>query len=199
MTELDLSAIAERYHRALDAKKGKGDMDADGIAAITDSVADIPEMLDALNRWVLSNDYKPEGVDIVMQQLRDLRAERDEIAEKLASISTGCLDLDRDQLIRRITAVGSAEWKAGNWLTAKMAPLVAERLDLREQNQRMASRLGGYATTMQEQLDPLFAAMGRVKELAEGWAQMFDNAITPEGEAVRDAGCAILKALEGAQ
>jgi len=45
MSELDLAAIAERYHRALDAKKGKGDMDADGIAAITDSVCDVPELL----------------------------------------------------------------------------------------------------------------------------------------------------------
>lgn len=45
MTELDLHAIAERYHRALDAKPGKGPISDAGIAAITDSVCDIPQLL----------------------------------------------------------------------------------------------------------------------------------------------------------
>lgn len=45
MTNLDLHAVAERYHRALDAKPSKGEISADGIAAITDSVADVPDLL----------------------------------------------------------------------------------------------------------------------------------------------------------
>lgn len=50
----DLDAIAERYHKALDAKPGKGPITERGIAAITDSVCDVPEMLAEvrrLNRW----------------------------------------------------------------------------------------------------------------------------------------------------
>lgn len=50
MAELDLTAIAERYHRALDAKPSKGDYTPQGIAAITDSVADVPELLAALEQ-----------------------------------------------------------------------------------------------------------------------------------------------------
>lgn len=48
MTEtpsLDLVAIADRYRRALDAKPSKGDISPDGIAAITDSVADVPDLI----------------------------------------------------------------------------------------------------------------------------------------------------------
>lgn len=46
---LDLDAVAERYHKALNAKPSKGDYDAKGMAAITDSVADVPELLALVN------------------------------------------------------------------------------------------------------------------------------------------------------
>lgn len=39
-----------RYSRALDAKPGKGGITADGIAAITDSVADVPDLLAEIER-----------------------------------------------------------------------------------------------------------------------------------------------------
>lgn len=54
MTDLDLRAVMARYSRALDAKPGKGAITADGIAAITDSVADVPDLLaevEQLTRW----------------------------------------------------------------------------------------------------------------------------------------------------
>ena len=50
----DLHAIAERYHHALNAKPSKGPYTEQGIAAITDSVSDVPELLaeiERLNRW----------------------------------------------------------------------------------------------------------------------------------------------------
>ena len=39
-----------RYSRALDAKPSKGEITADGIAAITDSVSDIPQLLAEIER-----------------------------------------------------------------------------------------------------------------------------------------------------
>ena len=45
---LDLDAIRARYDRAIEAKPSKGAYTADGIAAITDSVCDVPELLKAL-------------------------------------------------------------------------------------------------------------------------------------------------------
>ena len=48
MPDLDLNAITERYHRALNAKPGKGPISEAGIASITDSVCDIPDLLAAL-------------------------------------------------------------------------------------------------------------------------------------------------------
>lgn len=49
-SELDLDAIEARYSKALDAKPGKGDISAEGIAAITDSVCDIPDLIRELRR-----------------------------------------------------------------------------------------------------------------------------------------------------
>lgn len=68
MPDLDLHAVAERYHRALDAKPSKGPYTDKGIAAITDSVADIPDLLaevERLQRW------KAEALP-VMDGLQDL-------------------------------------------------------------------------------------------------------------------------------
>lgn len=50
MNSPDLHAIAERYHHALDAKPSKGPMTKKGIAAITDSVADVPDLLAEVTR-----------------------------------------------------------------------------------------------------------------------------------------------------
>lgn len=171
MPSLDLTAVAERYHRALNAKPGKGPISEAGIAAITDSVCDIPALITELHRF--------RNVASLTQQ-----------AARLAEGST----LSADQIL---DAFRGMVQHTDLMARAEADEHLAEIEHLRDQNQRLASRLGGYATSMQDQLDPLFAAMGRVKELAEGWAQMFDNAITPEGEAVRDAGRLILQALAG--
>ena len=50
MSELDLRAVMARYSKALDAKPGNGGITADGIAAITDSVADVPQLLAEIER-----------------------------------------------------------------------------------------------------------------------------------------------------
>ena len=42
----DLAVIEARYSKALDAKPGKGEITAAGISAITDSVCDIPELVE---------------------------------------------------------------------------------------------------------------------------------------------------------
>jgi len=47
---IDADAVWERYQTALDAKPGKGAYTGDGIAALTDSVCDVPEMLHEIER-----------------------------------------------------------------------------------------------------------------------------------------------------
>ena len=51
------------------------------------------------------------------------QALNDEIAEKLNYIGRGCYDAPREELVRRITAVGAVEWKNGDWLSARLRPL----------------------------------------------------------------------------
>ena len=70
MSDLDLKEIAARYSKALDAKPGKGDISPDGIAALTDSVCDVPQLLaevERLTRW------KSEAWP-VMEGMQDLGA-----------------------------------------------------------------------------------------------------------------------------
>lgn len=50
MADLDLAAIAGRYSQALNAKPSKGEISADGIAALTDSVCDVPDLLREIER-----------------------------------------------------------------------------------------------------------------------------------------------------
>ena len=74
-----------------------------------------------------------------LRQLRELAAQRSaernakkpavaELREKVAYLRAGCVNADRDELVQRITAVGSAEWKAGDWLGERInAAVMAER------------------------------------------------------------------------
>ena len=48
---MNVDEIRERYQRALDAKPSKGDYTPAGIDALTDSVCDIPELLDQNRRY----------------------------------------------------------------------------------------------------------------------------------------------------
>lgn len=79
-----MAAISRRYSRALDAKPSKGPMTADGVAAITDSVADVPELLREVERLMLADTYDPEGAAIVLRQLHDCRQLVVELQDLLA-------------------------------------------------------------------------------------------------------------------
>lgn len=48
--DLDLRAVAARYSKALDAKPSKGPWEDERIAWITDSVADVPQLLAEIER-----------------------------------------------------------------------------------------------------------------------------------------------------
>ena len=50
MTDIDLSAIRERYTLALNAKPSKGPYSEKGITALTDSVCDVPELMAEIDR-----------------------------------------------------------------------------------------------------------------------------------------------------
>jgi len=74
---IDLDAVRARYSKALDAKPSKGPMTPDGIAAITDSVADIPDLLHEVERLMLADTYEPEV------ELQDLLSEQRRRADAL--------------------------------------------------------------------------------------------------------------------
>lgn len=63
-----------------------------------------------------------------MTALEDLQARLDEAEEKIASLLAGCMKLDRDGLIQRITSIGPARWKAGIWLNERIDADRDERL-----------------------------------------------------------------------
>lgn len=68
MSELDLRAVAARYSKALDAKPSKGPWEDAKVAWITDSVADVPQLLaevECLASW------KAEALP-VMEGLQEL-------------------------------------------------------------------------------------------------------------------------------
>lgn len=57
-------------------------------------------------------------------------ARLDEVMEKLSAIRAGCVNLTREELIERITSVDAEEWKAGHWITNRLAPLQARVAEL---------------------------------------------------------------------
>jgi hypothetical protein len=65
MAELDLRAIEARYSAALNAKPGKGPYTERGIAALTDSVCDVPELVAEVERLraLLPEDACPGAVE----------------------------------------------------------------------------------------------------------------------------------------
>ncbi len=50
VSDLDLKAVMARYSRALDAKPSKGPWEDEKVAWITDSVADVPQLLSEIER-----------------------------------------------------------------------------------------------------------------------------------------------------
>ena len=68
MAELELGPVMARYSRALDAKPSKGPITDSGIAAITDSVSDIPQLLAEIERLA---DWKASALT-VMDGLQEL-------------------------------------------------------------------------------------------------------------------------------
>lgn len=67
----------------------------------------------------------------------DERDELNELREKVASLRAGVLKADRDELVQRITAVGSAEWRNGHWLAEReQRARAAGRADATAENAR---------------------------------------------------------------
>lgn len=72
MADLELGPVMARYSRALDAKPSKGEITADGIAAITDSVCDVPRLLaeiERLTNWKASALTVMDGLQELGQAL----------------------------------------------------------------------------------------------------------------------------------
>ena len=91
MSELDLGAVMARYSKALDAKPSKGQISADGIAALTDSVCDVPQLLAEIERL-----RQPGSISATVAQnatpaaVAELRATLDELqAQTVAYAARG--------------------------------------------------------------------------------------------------------------
>ncbi len=141
MADLDLRAVMARYSRALDAKPSKGEITADGIAWITDSVADVPQMLAEIERlaaWKASALTVMDGLQELGQALRvplgervtgpsalaevqRLKAQNTRYAQQIANASTSMQELldvalvdvkaNIDGLLGRLLALVS-DWQA---------------------------------------------------------------------------------------
>ena len=57
----------------------------------------------------------------------------DEAEEKLAYLAAGCLKMTRDELIQKITEIGSARWKAGSWLAERTEAAFQRGVTLRKE------------------------------------------------------------------
>ena len=69
----------------------------------------------------------------------ELQAERertDEVMEKIAYLRDGCLNMSEDELIQKITAVGSAEWKMGHYVNPLLEKERERTLEAQHQKQK---------------------------------------------------------------
>lgn len=82
----------------------------------------------------------PESADPTRAQLEaELQLERsrsDEVMEKITYLRAGCLNMSADELVQKITAVGSAEWKMGHYVN----PLLEKERERTLQAQRQKDR-----------------------------------------------------------
>lgn len=69
-------------------------------------------------------------------ELRTERERTDEVMEKIAYLRAGCLNMSADELVQKITAVGSAEWKMGHYVN----PLLEKERERTLQAQRQKDR-----------------------------------------------------------
>lgn len=95
MAALDLDAIGARYSAALDAKPGKGPYTERGIAALTDSVCDVPDLLAEIERLttippraITAADITTAAIHVAPRQTGDARLVRDPLG-RLITVRSG--------------------------------------------------------------------------------------------------------------
>lgn len=84
MNAPDIEDIKARYQAALDAKPSKGDYTDAGIAALTDSVYDIPDLLDQNRRYANRIANMGHVVQAVIDEHVTPRAQRLDVIYRLA-------------------------------------------------------------------------------------------------------------------
>lgn len=94
----------------------------------------------------------PESADPIRAQLEaELQLERsrsDEIMEKITYLRAGCLNMSADELVQKITAVGSAEWKMGHYVN----PLLEKERERTLQAQRQKQQADSVISEVKEVL-----------------------------------------------
>lgn len=96
---VDLDAVRARYSRALDAKPSKGDYTPAGIASITDSVADIPDLLRLIDELGgEDNAALRADRDHWQQRFEDMRAEAHQLRK--------AIDRRNEQVLRVREVIG---------------------------------------------------------------------------------------------
>lgn len=91
-----------------------------------------------------------ESADPTRAQLEaELQAERsrsDEVMEKITYLRDGCLNMSAEELVQKITAVGSAEWKMGHYVN----PLLEKEREKAVQAQRQKQNADEFITELRE-------------------------------------------------
>lgn len=110
--------------------------------------------------WISGSDRIPEErpvrdhigdatVTTRAQLEAELQAERsrsDEVMEKITYLRDGCLNMSAEELVQKITAVGSAEWKMGHYVN----PLLEKEREKAVQAQRQKQNADEFITELRE-------------------------------------------------
>jgi len=106
----NLDAVRARYSRALDAKPSKGEWEPDGIAAITDSVADIPDLLAEIQRVVASSCPAIRFTPAAAADVEELIHELTERAVAYRAKGRSSMPIDLDDAVALLAIAVNDPW-----------------------------------------------------------------------------------------
>lgn len=113
------------------------DPSVEGLVDFVKALASIPEEvrievnrhIDEMNNQLADEKTRAERLEVELQLER---SRSDEVMEKITYLRDGCLNMSADELVQKITAVGSAEWKMGHYVN----PLLEKERERTLQAQR---------------------------------------------------------------
>jgi hypothetical protein len=122
----ELAAIGARYARALDAKPSKGDYTPRGIDALTDSVCDVPTLLDEVKRLT----------EVVVRHWREHALAADAEVARLTG-EVGALHHERDVAVAAVQRERVAAEREVERLTAERDGALASAVAFKTERDRL--------------------------------------------------------------